>query len=102
MSIIDSAKRILSKVFSLKTKPTIGLSFDDNVKLDNIPATPLMQVGKFIEFNKELVHFEVTRVNTIERKIRVCEICTDNEFEISFEFFEYLFHETPVPHECRL
>lgn len=102
MKFMDRAVQLMSKLFSFKTSSRIGLSCDDKVRLDNIPATSLMQVGKFIRFNKELVNFEVISVDTIARKVRIGEICTGNEFEIDFEFFEYLFDETPVPDECKL
>ena len=101
MKIIDSIVRILSKVFSFKTKGKIGLSSDDKVSMTNIPASSLIKVGTFVEFNKELVHFEVVMIDTIARRVRVCEICTENFFEIDFDFFEYLFHESPVPNECK-
>jgi hypothetical protein len=94
--------QILSRIFSFKTKPTIGLSIDPNVNLKDMPASPLIRVGKFVQFNKEMVHFEVVFVNTINRTVRIAEICTDNEYTMDFELFECLFSETPTPKECVL
>ena len=104
MKLIDSVLQSVSRVFSMKTKSHVGLSFNDEVRLKQLPASPLMRVGKFIHFNKDLVkpHFEVTMVNHIDRRVKVCEICTANEFELDFDLFEYLFQETPVPDECKL
>lgn len=101
MKAIDSITRLLSKVFSFKTKGKIGLSSDDKVTMDNMPASALISVGKFVEFNKELVHFEVVSVDTIRRRVRLCEICTENYLDFDFDSFEYLFHESPVPNECK-
>jgi len=100
MSSSGKLVQVLSKVFSFKTKPRIGLSTDETVSLKDMPASPLIRVGKFIEFNKEMVHFEVVSVNTDTRTVRITEICTDNEHSMDFDLFEYLFCETPTPKEC--
>lgn len=87
----ESLKRV---VFDEEDKPppgvTIGLSFLPGKEIKSIPIL-LPYVGEFYKLDPQIGYFEIISTNPTNKKVRVREVCTDNELEITIRSFNYLF-----------
>lgn len=85
----------LINLFKKKPKEHYSVSFDSSIKLDSIPVKIPTKPITFCTINKDLKLFEVVNVDHTNKTIRMSEVGTDNEFDIDFTIYDYLFVEEP-------
>jgi len=77
--------------------PLYGLSFDDSVKMDKLPIAPPADVGTFCGLNKDIGSFEVISIDVDNQEVVVCEVCTSNQFKMSYNLYHFLFIPLATP-----
>lgn len=85
-----------------KVETVYGLSFDSGIKMKSLPVRPDIALGGFAKYNKQVGIMEVLEINHDKQTVFIREICTDNEFTISIDVFNFLFIEQPCPAECKM
>lgn len=68
---------------------TYGVSFIPGKEIKSIPIK-LPTIGEFYKIDPQVGNFEVLSINPTNKKVRIREICTDNELEITIRSFNYL------------
>ena len=93
-------KELIHNFYSmLLKKPTIGVSFDNSVKLKKEPKTFPNDRSIFYKLNTDLGYFEVTKVSVKQDLIYITEIGTANEYVLNSKLFQDLFSNVPIPSE---
>lgn len=96
--------RTLAGLFTRKKKPVeslYGISFDDGVQMSELPVRSIIELGKFCKLSDQVGFIEILEIDNENHDLRIREICTDNEFTIDIELFNFLFVEAECPAECK-
>jgi hypothetical protein len=67
----------------------LGVSFLPGREIKSIPIK-LPDVGEFYKMDPQVGYFEVISINPTSKKVRIREVCTDNELEVTIRVFNYL------------
>lgn len=106
MSVRTALVFLLEKALkSLRTPPTApavgapkgayGLSFDDSVTLAELPILNEFKANMFCIPNKQVGVIEILSIDEVNKTMQIREICTDNEYAIGIDVFNFLFVERP-------
>lgn len=91
--IVTPKESLKTAVFDDEGKPvpgvTYGVSFIPGKEIKSIPIK-LPSIGEFYKIDPQVGYFEVISINPTNRKVRIREICTDNELEVTIRVFNYL------------
>lgn len=92
-------KYIFNKIKKYFTKEDYSISFNDKIKLNELPEK--LPTGKsiFYKLNDDLNIFEVIKVTRNPDLVCIAEIGTDNEYVLDLKLFNYLFTNVPIPKE---
>lgn len=80
-------------------KEDYSVSFDNKIKLKEIPLENLEQKSIFYKLNNDLGIFEITKINRNPDIICLVEVGTDNEIVIDRKLFDFLFSNMSIPKE---
>lgn len=92
---------IYNKVKKIFSKSDIGISFNDKIKLKDLPEKIPNDKSIFYKLNNDLNIFEVTKVIRNPDLVCIIEIGTDNEYAVDLKLFNYLFTNVPIPKEVQ-
>lgn len=92
-------KFIYNKIKKYFTKEDFSISFNDKIKLKELPEKLPSGNSIFYKLNSDLNIFEITKVTRNPDLVCLTEIGTDNEYVLDLKLFNYLFTNVPIPKE---
>ena len=103
--LVALLEKALNSLKGQQVKPApegeFSLSFDDGNKLTELPVRSEAKVYSFCIPDKHIGPIEVVSIDIANKTMVIRESCTDNEFTIGIEVFNFLFVEAKVPTECK-
>lgn len=90
---------IYNKIKKYFTKEEFSVSFNDKVKLKELPEKLPTGNSIFYKLNNDFNIFEIIKVTKNPDLVCIIEVGTDNEFVLDLKLFNYLFTNVPIPKE---
>lgn len=88
--------RLAELLFKTKLKHEFGVSFDNNISLNNLPVK-YPNINDFYSLVHDVSYFEIIDTSVELELVYIRELATEKEYNINVELFDLLFSQIEKP-----